>query len=311
VRVFLVVNPAASSVSERARDEIEALLRVTHDVETAETARRNHATELARSAATDGFEVVVVLAGDGTLNEAANGLIGTTTALAPLPGGSTNVFARSIGVPYDTVDAARRLVSSLAAGRQRRIGVGCAQAEGRGPRHFLFNLGIGFDAAVIRRMEQRSYLKRHFAHPAFAMATVATWLRHYDRDARIGVSSHTVEGQVVTATGPYAVVSNTDPYTYVGRRRLRISPSASLDAPLAVSVIRALRMTLLLRAFASGLWRARFVSDTADIAQVARVVRTQVTSVQPFPWQVDGDYLGDVTELDITYEADALTLVVP
>ena len=156
-----------------------------------------------------------MLAGDGTLNEAADGLVGTTTALAPLPGGSTNVFARTLGIAHDPIEAAQHLLRSLPPTRvppHRRRG---GHAGGQPDRWFLFHLGVGFDAAVVQEMERRWYLKRYVAHPAFAVAAVDTWLRHYDRaDATL----HRVATRTSVGVGPYAVVSNSDPYTYVGRR---------------------------------------------------------------------------------------------
>ena len=128
-----------------------------------------------RGAALDNVEVVAVLAGDGTLNEAADGIAGTATALAALPGGSTNVFARSIGVAYEPVEAAEQLVTALDRRSFRRIGLGVANG-----RRFLFHTGAGLDAAVIAQVERRSFLKRYAAHPVFVGATVDTWLRHYD-----------------------------------------------------------------------------------------------------------------------------------
>ena len=116
MRVLLLVNSAASSVTGRRRVVIQKALSADHEVSLAETVRRGHATRLARSAASDGVDVVVVLGGDGTLNEAANGLAGTGTALAALPGGSTNVFARIIGLPDDPIEAAGQLLDALDRG---------------------------------------------------------------------------------------------------------------------------------------------------------------------------------------------------
>src|SRR5215204_2279732 len=145
MRVLLLVNATASSVTARKRVMIRKMLAADHDVEVAETSRRGHATRLAHAAANDGFDVVAVFAGDGTLNETADGLLHSHTALAPLPGGSTNVYARTLGYPNDAVAAAQLLLSSLARAATKRIGVGTANR-----RLFLFNTGIGFDAAVIR-----------------------------------------------------------------------------------------------------------------------------------------------------------------
>jgi diacylglycerol kinase family enzyme len=312
VRVLLVVNPAASSVTTRARATVEGILRGAYTTDVVETTRRGHAVELARDAVDAGYDVVAVFAGDGTLNEAGGGLADSETALAPLPGGSTNVFARTLGIAYAPADAARQLVDALPVrSSRRRIGLGSATAPGAAARHFLFHLGLGFDAAIIRRMEARSYLKRHFAHPAFAVATVATWLRHYDRGLQIRLSVGDGEGGDVVAVGPYAVISNSDPYAYVGRRPLRIAAAASLDRALAVTVLRSLRGPVMVRAAASAVGRVEFLTTSPEIVQLADVSHVTVTGSGPIPWQVDGDYLGEVDHLDVAYRPDALTLVIP
>jgi diacylglycerol kinase family enzyme len=311
VRVLLVVNPAASSVTPHVRADVERELRVAHDVEVALTTRRDHASTIARDAVGN-YDVVAVLAGDGTLNEAAGGLAGSDVLLAPLPGGSTNVFARTIGVAYKPAAAARQLVETLARGARRRIGVGVATAPGAPPRHFLFHLGIGFDAAIIRRMEQRPSVKRYFAHPAFAATTLSTWLRHYDRDSRIRFAvtadddTHEVIGE-----GPYAVVSNSDPYAYVGRRPLRIAPGASLDDELTVTVLTTLRSAVVVRAAAAAVGRVTYLTSSPEIVQRTHVVALDITADAPFPWQVDGDYLGEVEQLAVAYAPDCLDVVIP
>ncbi len=307
VLLRLVVNPIASSVTARARTPVIEALKAEHDLDIVETEGRGDAIRLARDAVAQGVDVVVVLGGDGTLNEAAAGLVGSTTALAALPGGSTNVFGRTLGVAHDPIDATNQLLRSLAARAFRRIGLGVAMPTASDDRPFLFHLGLGFDAAVVNAMEQRWYLKRYLAHPAFVVAAVDTWLRHFDRDTRICVSS----GEDVIAFGPYAVVSNSDPYTYVLRRRLTISPHADLDRALAVTVLHHLGASLVVRAALSGIGTGRFVASTPDITQRGDLTRLSVTADRPFAWQVDGDYLGTLTRLDVRYEPDTLTLVVP
>jgi diacylglycerol kinase family enzyme len=164
-------------------------------------------------------------------------------------------------------------------------------------------------------MEARSYLKRHFAHPAFAVATVDTWLRHYDRATRIRFRAATATGTAtredVSVLGPYAVISNSDPYTYVGHRPLRIAPDASLDAALTVTVLTSLRLALVLRAAASAVGNIDFLATSPEIVQVPDVGRVSVSADAPFPWQVDGDYLGEVEQLEITHRPDCLTVVTP
>jgi len=307
VRVLLVVNPTASSVTPRARADVERVLRAEHAVDVSETTRRGHAAALARDAVEAGYDVVAVLAGDGTLNEAGGGLAGSAVRLAALPGGSTNVFARTIGMAYQPEAAARQVVDALARGSERRIGLGVGTAPGAEPRHFLFHLGVGFDAAIIRRMEMRPSVKRYLAHPAFAATTLSTWFRHYDRDARIRFA---VDDEVI-GEGPYAVISNSDPYAYVGRRPLHIAPEASLDEELTVTVLRTLRAAVVVRAAAAAVGRITYLTTSPDIVQRAHVATVQVTADAPFPWQVDGDYLGEVEQLAVAFAPDCLTLVVP
>jgi diacylglycerol kinase family enzyme len=312
VRVLLVVNPTASSVTPRVRAEVEQVLRAAHALDIVETTRRGHAASLARDAVLAGYEVVTVLAGDGTLNEAGGGLAGSDVALAALPGGSTNVFARTIGMAYRPEAAARQVVDALARGSRRRIGLGAATATGTPARHFLFHLGVGFDAAIIRRMERHSSVKRYFAHPAFAATALSTWFRHYDRDTRMRFAVETGTGEEeIVGEGPYAVISNSDPYAYVGRRPLRIAPGASLDDELTVTVLRTLRSTVVLRAAVAAVGRVTYLTSSPEIVQHDHVGAVDVTSDSPFPWQVDGDYLGEVERLEIVHRPDCLTLVVP
>jgi diacylglycerol kinase family enzyme len=314
VRVLLVVNPTASSVTPRVRADVERVLQSGHSVDVSETTRRGHAATLAHDAIEAGYDAVAVLAGDGTLNEAGGGLAGSHVVLAPLPGGSTNVFARTLGMAYQPEAAARQVVDALTRGSQRRIGLGVATALDAAPRHFLFHLGVGFDAAIIRRMETRPSVKRYLAHPAFAATTVSTWFRHYDRTTRIAFTVFSEDGDSngdVIGEGPYAVISNSDPYSYVGRRAMHIAPGASLDGELTVTVMRTLRPAVVVRAATASVGRISYLTTSPEIVQRTDVSSAEVTADAPFPWQVDGDYLGEVERLDVAFEPDALTLIVP
>jgi diacylglycerol kinase family enzyme len=303
-RTLLIVNSSASSVTARTRVVIQKALSADHDVTVAETSRRGHATRLAQGAAGSGTDVVVVLGGDGTLNEAANGLAGTGTALAPLPGGSTNVFARTLGLPDDPVEATGVMLDALARRSIRRVGLGSVN-----DRFFLFHVGLGFDAAVVARVERREFLKRWASHAWFAWCAVDTWLRHYDhRRPRFAV--HHADGSIVD-DAYFALCLNTNPYTYVGRRPFNAAPDATLDRGLAVLTFRTLRLVPLLGIVASALGsgqrlRASRLTDyRTDLAAV------RVSGHGSFPYQVDGDYLGETTELRFRHEPEVLDLVVP
>ena len=304
MKLLLVVNSSASSVTARTRVVIAKALSADHDVAMAETSRRGHATRLAQGAAKDGVDVVVVLGGDGTLNEAANGLAGTATALAALPGGSTNVFARTIGLPDDPVEATGALLDALHRRSIRRIGLGCVNG-----RYFLFHVGIGFDAAVVQQVERRSSLKRWASHALFVYATFDTALRHYDR-SRPRLSVHHVDGAVVD-DGYEAVCFNSTPFTYLGTHPIDVAPDAGLDRGLVVVTMRTLAMGTTMGLLGSAfLGRRRFahhplVDYRTEVSQV--VVRGH----GPVPYQVDGDYLGDATELAFRHVPEALALVQP
>jgi len=272
-------------------------------VTVAETSRRGHATRLAQGAAADGVEAVIVLGGDGTLNEAANGLAGSRTALGVLPGGSTNVFARTIGMTNDAVEATGELLAAMAAGSRRRIGLGSVNG-----RYFLFNVGVGFDAAVVAQVEKRGALKRYAGHPLFVYAAFATWFRHYDR-SRPRFSFRV--GDTVVDEAGFAIVQNTNPYTYLGSVPLNTAPAAGFDTGLSAVVFRSMRFATLVGATASALRSGRHLRHSRRIVTADDVDAVTVTGFGSFPYQVDGDYLGEVDALDFRHHPDCLDIFVP
>jgi diacylglycerol kinase family enzyme len=304
VKVLLLVNTSASSVTARARVVIGKALSADHRVTVAETIRRGHARRLAQGAAAEGVEVVAVLGGDGTLNEAANGLAGTQTALAVLPGGSTNVFARTIGLPNDPVEATGLLLAGLARRAFRRVGLGSVNG-----RYFLFHVGMGFDAAVVQQVERRSGLKRFAGHPLFVYAAFATWFRHYDR-SRPRFAVHHADGSVID-DGYFGVCLNTNPYTFLGNRPLNVAPGLGLDDPLTMLTLRTLALGPLLGAAASVLGQGARLPRQRCVDHRSGVREVLVTGHGPFPYQVDGDYLGETERLALRHEPDTLTLLVP
>jgi diacylglycerol kinase family enzyme len=298
------VNSSASSVTARTRVVIQKALSADNRVTVAETSRRGHATRLAQGAAAEGVDVVVVLGGDGTLNEAANGLAGSRTALAALPGGSTNVFARTIGLPDDPVEATGAILDALFRDAIVRVGLGAVNG-----RYFLFHVGMGFDAAVVAQVEKRASLKRWASHAWFAWCAVDTWLRHYDR-SRPRFALHFPDGHLVD-DAVFAVCLNTNPYTYVGRRPFEVAPEAALDRGLVMVTFRTLApgsfLPLAVSALGSGalLRRSRHTDYRVDLAEA------RVAGFGPFPYQVDGDYLGEADELHFRHEPEVLDLVMP
>jgi diacylglycerol kinase family enzyme len=304
VRVLLLVNASASSVTPRTRVVIAKALSADHDVEVAETSRRGHASRLAQGAAATGVDCVVVLGGDGTLNEAANGLAGTKTALGVLPGGSTNVFARTIGMTNDPIEATGELMAALARQSVQRVGLGTVNG-----RYFLFHVGMGFDAAVVEQVERRSGLKRWAGHPLFVYAGFATWFRHYDR-SRPRFQVRHQDGTTVD-DGYLGICLNTNPYTFLGNRPLAIAPDAGLDRALVMVTARTMSFLPLLSIIGSALGVGRPVQRHRKISYRTDQSELVVTGHGPFPYQVDGDYLGETEQLTFRHAPDVLSLVTP
>jgi diacylglycerol kinase family enzyme len=308
VRILLVVNSFASSVTARNTVVVHRRLARGHAVELVETNRRGHATRFAHDAARRGFDVVIGYGGDGTLNEVATGIAGTDAALGVLPGGSTNVFARTLGMPNDPVQAAELLANGLDAADLRPIGLGRVNG-----RFFCFHTGIGYDAAVVDAVERRASLKRWLGHPLFISAALTTWLRGYDRtEPHFSLAVDRVESRRIDRIddGYFTIVLNTNPYTYLGNRPLDLSPAATLENPLVVVTFRTLRVLPILRGLSSAL-RGGGVRESAHVTEWRDVHHMVVEHARPFPYQVDGDYLGDVDRLEFDYVPNAVKLVYP
>jgi diacylglycerol kinase family enzyme len=303
LRILLIVNSFASSVTARTTVLVQQALQDGNEVQLVETNRRGHATRFAQDAAKRGLDVVVALGGDGTLNEAANGIAGTDCALAPLPGGSTNVFARTLGLPNDPVAAARVVAGAMAEGRIKRVGLGSVNG-----RYFCFHTGIGFDAAVVRAVEKRDSMKRWLGHPLFMWAALSTWGRRYDRK-HPHFAVRFPDGDEVT-DGYFTIVMNSDPYTFLGNRPLSLAPEATLDRGLVAITFRSLRLATMARVL-SGVVRGNGVGEHRSLHKRTDLAGLDVVAERPFPYQVDGDDLGDTRRLVFRHEPEAIGLVMP
>jgi diacylglycerol kinase family enzyme len=304
LRILLVVNAFASSVTARNRVVVHRVLSRANDVEVVETNRRGHATRFAQDAARRGVDVVVAFGGDGTLNEVATGVAGTSTALGVLPGGSTNVFARTIGLPNDPVAAVELLATAVDEARIVRIGLGRVNG-----RYFCFHTGIGYDAAVVAAVERRASVKRWAGHPLFVAAALGTWLRGYDR-RQPHFRVHVPEQGLEIPDGFFTVVLNTNPYTYLGNRPLDLSPAASLDRPLVAITFTTMRAGAILGSL-TGALRGGGMEPSRHLSIAEGVHHLVVEHEHPFPYQVDGDHLGDTTRLTFDHVPEALALVHP
>ncbi|MGI9053351.1 MAG: diacylglycerol/lipid kinase family protein [Ilumatobacteraceae bacterium] len=302
MRILMVVNSFASSVTARNTVVVHRRLSRDHEVELVETNRRGHATRFASDAARRGIDVVVGFGGDGTVNEVATGIAGTDTALGALPGGSTNVFARTIGLPNDPVAAADRLAEGIDGGNFQPIGLG--QVNGR---FFCFHTGVGYDAAVVAAVERHASLKRWLGQPMFITAGLLTWAQGYDRKHP---HFRVVTDREVVEDGYFSIVLNTNPYTFLGNRPLDLSHAATLDRGLVAVTFRTMRARTILRSLFGAL-RGGGVEATSTLDEQVDLEHLVIEHETPFPYQLDGDYLGEVTRLEFQHVPDAIRLVVP
>ena len=285
MQTILIVNPYASRVTPELAEQVGQALGAA---ETVFTERAGHATELARDA---DAEAVIVFSGDGGFNEALNGAR-PETLLGFVPGGGTSVLPRALGLPRDPVAAARQLV----AGRTRRIGLGRANG-----RRFGFAAGVGLDAELIRRMDARGRREdgKRPGDAIFAWTAVTTLAEHRLRfDPALTVAGH--------GRAAFALVANADPYSYVGRLPLRLARGALIEGGLDLLAPRDLRVRSLpgaIRYLATG--RTRL-----PLLELHDRDRIEIRCDRPMPLQLDGEDVGDVTEVVFEAERDAVSVLV-
>jgi diacylglycerol kinase family enzyme len=290
-RMLVIVNPYATTVSDRLRNLVVYALQGRYEVDAVDTEARDHATALTREAAGEGYDVVVAFGGDGTVNEAANGLRGSTTPLTCLPGGSTNVYARMLGIPNDIVDATEHLLRIADDWRPREVHMARVNE-----RRFLFSSGLGLDASVVARVDAHPRLKARFGPYYFAYAGFGEFLGKYV--ARAPRLEAVCDGGA-PLPGVTALVQKGDPYTYFRRIPIHAARGVQLTDPtLSGVMLRSTRPTVM----PGVLWR--LFSARAQLSRHRQVdgfdgVRDLVirsTDGRPVPLHVDGDYIGDVTE---------------
>jgi diacylglycerol kinase family enzyme len=289
-RAVLIVNPFASRVTDELVDRVASTL---GDVDVQLTEHRGHATELARDA--DGeVEAIYVFSGDGGFNEVLNGVDGGTP-LGFVPGGGASVLPRALGVPRDPTVAAQRLLE----GRTRRISLGRVNG-----RRFGFSAGVGLDAELVRRVDARGRTREHgrAGNVAFALEAL-----------RLLASSRFRLEPVLVVRGhgraAFALAANCDPYTYAGRLPLHVAPLARFEGGLDVVGARALRPVSLPR-FLTYVVRGAGQERARDILYARDVDRAEVVCDRPLPLQADGEDLGDVVDVLLEAERDAMTVLV-
>ena len=308
-RMLVIVNPQATTVSDRLKNLVVYALQGRYEVEAVSTEAPRHAIEIGREARDGGYDVVVAFGGDGTLNEVANGLAGTDIPVAILPGGSTNVVCRTLGIPNDVVDATEHLLALADDFRPRRIDLGLIDE-----RHFVFSAGVGIDATAVERVDANPALKARFGPWFYSWVSISGYYRRYlVNPARI-----TVESEGNTAEGVTVLVQNSDPFTYFAARPVRVCPEVTIDdGRLAIAVLeRAAQRDvagLVPRIMSSprgaaGHRRVRHLPALRE-ALIRSASLDASGSLRPLPMQVDGDYIGERGEAHIRVAPGALSVL--
>ncbi len=302
-----MVNPNATTTNARSRDVLARALRSEVDLEVVHTRRRGHAADLARKAASEGVGVLVALGGDGTVNEVVNGLLADgpgehVPALAVVPGGSTNVFARAVGLPRDPIEATGVMLEALREKRTRSVGLG--RADGR---WFTFCAGLGLDAEVVRRVERARARGKTATKYLFLRSTVSQYFAGTDRSAPLITLKRPGADEVEQLS--MVIVQNTSPWTYFGSRAVNACPDASFETGLDVMAMRALHLPSTLRT------AAQIVSASPDprgrkVFGLHDLEEFTLTSERPLAVQLDGDYIGERDTIVFRSEPDALRVVV-
>ncbi len=321
MRALLVVNPKATTTSARTRDVLIHALASDLKLEVVVTEFRGHARDVTRRAVDDGgVELVVALGGDGTVNEVVNGLLhhGPSDGLprlAVVPGGSTNVFARALGLPNDAVEATGALLDALRDGAERTIGLGLVQGtpgtedEGVPARWFTFCAGLGFDAGVVGRVEQQRTRGKRSTHSLYIRQVVRQFAG--ERNRRGGGITLSEPGTDGVRELALAIVCNTSPWTYLGNRPVYATPLASFDTGLDVLGLGRLSpASVALHAAQLLLSGPERGPGGKQVTSLHDLTDFTLQSQAPLPFQVDGDHLGLRTSATFRGVGRALRVIV-
>jgi len=295
-RALLIVNPYSTHVTGRRITEVENALRERVELETEFTRHPGHATELAAAAADDDVDAILVFSGDGTYNEALNGIDGRLP-IGFVPGGGTSVLPRALGIPRDAVAAARVLGAALDDGRLRRISVGAVNG-----RRFSFSAGIGFDAEAVRKLDAlgRDSGGARPGDTVFLRMVLKMLLERRGRWA----PALEIEG---VGRAAFVLVANGDPYSYAGAVPIRITPGARFEDGLAFAAPREVRRRDVPR-LAAAIVRGRGYGP--QILTGVDLDRIDVHCDAPLPLQADGEDLGDVEQATFEARRDAVSVLV-
>lgn len=315
MRAVLIVNPNATSTTPAGRDLLAHALESRVTLTVVHTDHRGHAIEIARQATRDGVDVLIVHAGDGTVNEVVNGVLGdcgtvldagVAPAIAVVPGGSANVFARTLGISPDPIEATNQLVDLLSGYRMgrrwRRIGLmDCGERWG------VFTAGLGVDGAVVAAVEAQRAKGRKVTAARYIRVAVREMLASSRKEPSLTLHLPGIEpiGGV-----HFAFVSNSSPWTYANTRPVWTNPDTSFETGLGVLATTSMNVWANLRLVrqmlsANPRITGKHLIRNDDVSAVT------VTSDTPIACQIDGDYAGLREKMTFTAVPEALSVVAP
>jgi diacylglycerol kinase family enzyme len=305
-RMLVIVNPYATTVSDRLKNLVVYALRGSYHVDAVDTEAKDHATELSRQAAADGYDVVVAFGGDGTVNEAANGLAGSDTCLTCLPGGRVNVYCRMLGIPADVVDATEHLLGLAEEWTPRAVDLGRVNE-----RYFAVNAGVGLDASIVREVDSHPKLKARFGEYYYALVGTGTFSRGYliGKPPKLEVK---LPGAGEPIPGVTAVIQNGEQYTYFGNRVIELVAGAQLDSGDLAGVVLQRTSPLEIPTITFRmLAKPGSVASHRQVTGFSGVDGLSVRSLdeRSLPLQVDGDYIGEVALAKFSIAPRALQVI--
>lgn len=310
MRAVLIVNPNATSTTPAGRDLLAHALESRVDLTVVHTDHRGHAIEIGQQATRDGIDVLIVHGGDGTVNEVVNGVLQESSehrpAVGVVPGGSANVFARSLGISPDPIEATNQLVDLLGDHRRgaqwRRIGLmDCGERWG------VFTAGMGVDGAVVAAVEAQRAKGRTVTASRYIRVAIREMLASARREPLLTLQ---LPGREPDSGVHFAFVSNSSPWTYANARPVWTNPGTTFETGLGVFAVTSMNVWRNL-----GLVR-RMLSAKPDI-KARHLIREdnlpwlRVTSSSPVACQIDGDYIGLRDAMTFTSVPDALCVVAP
>jgi diacylglycerol kinase family enzyme len=306
VRALLIINPRATSMTGRDAGLVVRALGSVLQLDTRQTQYRGHAGKLAAESAADGYDLVVTFSGDGTVNEVVNGLMqvpdrADRPAIAPVPGGGANVFARTLGLPPDAAGAVQRILAAVAAGERRKIGLGLA-----GDRYFTFSAGLGLDAEVIEDMDRQRAHGRRGTVAAYLRTTVR---RYYGTDRRRPALTLHVPDQPPVHGLFMGVVTNSSPWTYLGSHPVRPA-HADFSSGLDLFALRRMRTLTTLAALGHMMHSGNGELPTGrDVVSASALSEIVFVADRPIAHHIDGEYQGETESVAFRFVPDALCVV--